>query len=233
MKEKDFVKSIRKSFELLNSMELCDWSDFPNPTSLNVSDEFKKVALDPGSAYEDIFKAALRLNHFNFVLVDLSMFQLSRRIEDGNEIYRYSFLPNPFGVSAAEISDSFETLLHGAEIVDQVFDEAEIIIDRPPIRFDFDVKGYRPPGHPAGHFHIGGYNNNRWPVDKLLTPEVFVCVVAKHYFLDHWNIGIKSEPTDSGFFNYFDEQFANLKKECLDLRDEFFDSNEQKLFHFT
>lgn len=39
----------------------------------------------------------------------------------------------------------------------QALDEADLIIDKPPIRYDYEPTCYRTAEHPAGHLHVGAF----------------------------------------------------------------------------
>jgi hypothetical protein len=40
--------------------------------------------------------------------------------------------------------------------------------------------------HPTSHFHIGHHSENRWPVERKVSPEAFGLMVLKLYYSGAW-----------------------------------------------
>lgn len=158
--------------------------------SLPVSDAFNSVALDPGSTYEAIYRAALSLSYYNIILNDYSVFQFSWTTR--NE-WRLAYLPNPWiaGVNSAEsLVREWEALEAGGEIssidFEQLIAELPYFGSIPQVRFDYSVSQYKEMSHPAAHLHIGRHTENRWPLARVLNPLTFSMSIAKTYYSEAW-----------------------------------------------
>lgn len=231
MTPRDFELSIKKAFQALMDIGITDWSKFPRKGSLQTNSEFNKVALTAGHSYEEVYKAALRLNYFNFSLNDHSFLQFSYRETEDSFILRLAFYPNPFFIGEEERELLAEALIDDHDFIDQVFDEADIFINRPPIRFDYDPKCHSPCDHPAGHLHVGAYPSNRWPVRSILSPEAFSLFVAKHYFNDAWQQFKEDGDPVMGFKNPMDRRYALSASSCEVINEDLFTPEEtQHLF---
>ena len=231
MTPRDFELSIKKAFQVLMDIGVTDWSKFPRKGSLLANTGFNKVALKPACSYEEVYKAALRLNYFNFSLSDHSFFQFSHRKTEDSFSLRLAFYPNPFFIGEEEQELLHEALIDDYDFVDQVFDEASIFIDKPPIRYDYDPSCHTPCEHPAGHLHVGAYPSSRWPVRSILSPEAFCLFVAKQYFHDDWHQFKVEKDAVGGFLNPLDYKYALTASSCEVVADHLFTEQEsQHLF---
>ncbi len=159
-------------------------------TSLAIDTEYRDVALDPSSSYQEIYRAGLSRSFYNIILKDYSYFQFSR---SGNEDWRLSYSPNPWltGVPSAErMLQELERRQEAGELSDEQVGEflAEFPYSGavPPIRFEFSADQYREFSHPAAHFHIGRHTENRWPSSLAVGPLCFSMIVIKLYYPDVW-----------------------------------------------
>ncbi len=234
MTQSDFRTSIVSSFDLMNSLGLTDWSRFPNQKNLAVDDEFKKVILNSTSKYEDIYRSALGLAHYNFILEDYSFFQFSIHGIGDHQSMRYAFYPNPYLVSDTFEGFSKDMITEGevfvlGELYSQELDEAELSFLVPPIRYDYEPQSYLPTKHPAAHLHIGVFQSSRVALRRQLSPLAFTFFVAKNYYPIEWAKGEDLDPVGDGFLNSFDRKFALSKKDCALLNKELFSEADESL----
>ena len=158
-------------------------------STLDVDEEFKKVALDSESSYAEIYKIGLRRSAYNLLLWDYSFFQFSR---EGEDAWRLAYFPNPWitGVAEAQVLQELEgmeqlgTLTH--EEASDLIDELPYRGAVPPIRFEYSRAAYREIAHPAAHFHVGRNSENRWPCALLIGPAAFSMMVARLYYPNEW-----------------------------------------------
>lgn len=227
MNPKDFDKSIHAGIASAIDFEVSDWRFLASPTSLPPSSEFNRVSLKSGVKYEDVYKEAIRLNYFNFMLTDSSFFQFSRWDEKGEVRVRLAYFPSPYS-GIDEYSSFFESSLESdPELMDQIFDEVELFIDRPPIRYDLDLLNHKPCKHPAAHMHVGAFTNSRWPVRLIMYPETFIFFILKHYYPESWsNLELLNDK--SGFDNIFDKKYADALNKCPNLQSHHFTPIEMK-----
>lgn len=80
-----------------------------------------------------------------------------------------------------------------------VQEEYELVIDTAslrshvtPIRYDYDVHGYREGVHPVGHLHIGLENEIRLRMDREMTPLAFLLFIIRQRYPVNWEHLINS-----------------------------------------
>lgn len=219
---KEFNKSVIEALSRAVELNLADWGLAANLYSLRPDAGFNKTLLNPASQYQDSYKAAIRLNYYNFMLFDNSFFQFSfREAEVGFKI-RMAYYPPPFAVD-----DKVSEYRAEPELLDQLFDEASLIIDKPPIRYDLDLKNHDPCKHPAAHFHVGAFSKNRWPVRYLLGPETFALFIYKHYYPECWE-GKETTIQETDFENDLDHIYAGALARCSTLMPDHFTDLEKR-----
>ena len=200
--------------------------------SLPVDADFQRVALDPTSAYEEIYRTGLSRSNYNILLADYAYFQLSWRNETS---WRLAYYPNPWlsGIPQAEDQQrQWETL---QEMGALTFEElSDLLRDMPywgaipPIRFDYDTGQYTELLHPAAHFHIGTHGDNRWPSSLVLGPAMFVLLIAKLYYPQFWSRGSKLH--GALVAECIDDSYAAEVGTCRAVHQ--FSDTERALLHF-
>lgn len=218
MNKNVFGRSIHDAFIGMLELNLTSWDRFPNKSSLSISERFRQVALDPTMSYEHVYRVGLEERHYNFILTDYSYFQFSLITTAPNVAMRCAYVPNPYAMPDDETLalldgvSSYEAL----ELWNQMMDEAEPVLRRPPIRFDLAPSSHKVLRHPAGHLHIGWNVSNRWPMKKIATPRLFSLLVAKHYYEDEWSALDEEVSNERGFWNKHDDALASEKSSCGD-----------------
>ena len=216
MNRVEFEKSIRESFNLLVKVELSSWDRQMSLRSLEPHPEFRRVAYTPEIAYQDVFKAGLRYQAYNFVLSEYSYFQFWHDSKQDARVLRYAYYTNPFDITLAQrvMSEwgSLRSMMDSDDIYQQALEDSPLIIGKPPIRYDLDLDNHLESRHPSAHLTVGAYMNNRWPVGRVLTPKLFVLFVCKHYYPDYWTLMNKKAKSSEGFTNTFDQLLAEEKR---------------------
>lgn len=191
MDRRDFDKSIRAA---LGFLEGCNLTELViNISSLDVSHAFNEVALDRSATYEEIYRRALSLNHFNFQLSDYSLLQFSWK-DDKN--WRLAFYPNPWitGVESATArlndlrADLGGGLIGVEEFLDILATDFRYYGAIPMLRFEYSHDQYRPVIHPASHFHIGIYGDDRWSSRRKFSPISFSMLIVRMFYTDVWSL---------------------------------------------
>lgn len=194
------------------------------------SEDFFRIS--QSNDYEKIYKVAMENMDFDFVLVDDSIFQFSciqneRSLKKGT--IRYAYYENPRSymtyeefLSTNEIEDEegSESFL---DYYEQEKAEARLKNSVTPFRYDYDYIHYEAIHHPVSHMHIGHNNNVRIPLNKVITPAIFVIFVLRNVYLKEWKQAFDKER--------FRELCLSAKKSCQDLDLDFFNEDEKKLLH--
>jgi hypothetical protein len=201
--------------------------------SLPVNKSFNSLALDTSVPYPDVFFHGLKLDHYNFQLQDYSFFQFSYNSE--NDI-RYAFYPSPYGPSElAQIQELKGMLEHDeidAEAYTTFIQEINKNYSRSLIRYEYNTDQYRPGVHPASHFHIGTHGEDRWTVEKRLTPLAFSLLIGKLYFSHHWECLTVFNHENIRLSNEFDSQLLREKAICSVTPGEKFTIHDKSTFYF-
>ena len=231
MDERDFIREIRGSWKLLKE-RLGIGRFIISERSLDVDDIFRDTALNPRSAYVEIYKTGLSWSNYNILLDDYSYFQFSR-YDDAN--WRLAYLPNPW-ISGA--SDAEELMRHWEALEDigainheeasELFSDMPYVGAVPPIRFESAPAQYRELIHPSAHFHIGRHDQNRWPSAISIGPKVFSLIIAKLYYRDAWARQSKLHGADVA--ECLDEIMLHAMDDTLAVRE--FSMQEGRCFHF-
>lgn len=121
----------------------------------------------------------LQGRHFNFLLVDGSMIQLSYDLHRSDEIVgaRAVWFPCPVPFSVEDLE--FATI---DELVQTTPNEE--IVCRAPLRVDF-APDQVTPEHPATHLH-SGVEKFRLPTQRAFEPTRFVRLILRSVYSDVW-----------------------------------------------
>jgi hypothetical protein len=121
----------------------------------------------------------LRGRHFNFLLLDGSMIQMSYDLRGRNEIVGCRAVwfpcPAPFAVEDLEYA-SIEELVETTPQLN--------LVCRAPLRIDF-APGMATPDHPSTHLH-SGVEKFRLPAQRALEPTRFVRLILRTAYPDLW-----------------------------------------------
>jgi hypothetical protein len=200
--------------------------------SHSASDEFVKLVLTADTPYREVFLCGLRNSDYNFLLNDFAFLQFTFF---SKKHYRFAYYPNPF-VSDQALIQELDAALNSAEITYEDYSEfvaqQPYEITKPPIRFELDNDAYVRLCHPAAHFHIGNFIENRWPVYRELTPRSFCLLIVKLYYSENWQTGSKSN-LPGGFTNAFDQYYNNEKASCKFLGAPLFHVLEKGQIYFS
>ncbi len=173
MERHDVQNGIIRAWRTIEALELGETISTPVP--LQVNEEFRNIVLDGSRGYLEIFMAGLKLSHYNFLLVDYSFFQFSW--SSPNHV-RYAYYPNPFASSdvdngAAQIKRWQELVSAGLITHEEylsILRDAKADFRIPLFRYENAPDQHRGLMHPCSHFHIGLHSENRWPLNRVLTP---------------------------------------------------------------
>ncbi|MDH1334562.1 DUF2290 domain-containing protein [Comamonas thiooxydans] len=230
MTDAEFARSIGKAYELFASLGI--ERSFRQPGSLPVNQEFNTLALDTTVLYEDVYVCALRLGHFNLQLRDFSFFQFSKNGDD----LRLCFYPSPFGMQEfLKIKRVTEQLDLGAidfETYCFFLEGVSFNAQRPLIRYEYSTSQYQCGVHPASHFHIGTYGDDRWVCERILTPLAFSHLVGKLYFAADWE-AVTEELETGDRMNEFDAAYFRERTNCALSAAAHFGMHERGQFYFA
>lgn len=233
MDEGDLVRGMNKVWECAKGLGI--QGSYSRPASLTAGTEFKALALNHTTHYEELYLAGLRLSEYNISLADYAYFQFSL---EGENILRYAFYPNPFLSGSAdelqEIQEYREMLIAGDinfEEYLQIISEIRRPQRAPCIRYENAPSQYVRRKHPCSHIHFGHHGENRWAVRRVLTAYAFGLIVLKHFYSDRWNErdSIRISRQDRNINNLYDE----AKQESQLLADNLFSVEEIRQFHFS
>lgn len=230
MTDAEFARSISKVFDLFKALGI--ERSYRQPGSLPVSQEFNTLALDTTVLFEDVFVCALRLGHFNLQLRDFSFFQFSK---DGNDL-RFCFYPSPFGlqefIRIKKVTDQLDAGAIDLETYCFFLEGVRFNARRPLIRYEYSTAQYRSGVHPASHFHIGTYGEDRWVCERILTPLAFAHLICKLYFAADWE-AVTEELVAGNRTNEFDAAYFRERADCARSEDAHFGAFERGQFYFS
>lgn len=225
----NFRKSLASCLELLAKNELLFQA---GPMySLDASASFKKVARRSMS-YKEVYDSGVENQDFNLMLFDQSFFQFTE-VKSESDV-RLAYYPNPYQFvnyrsqkkEALELLECGELSLSDYE---QLVSEEDFTCDIPVIRYDLSLKQHCEKYHPAAHFHIGFFAENRWPVRRVLTPYAFLLKILMHYYPKVWfNVGDRGDDN-----NWLDLAYRNELTSCNILQQDFFKQEEVERLHFV
>jgi hypothetical protein len=85
--------------------------------------------------------------------------------------------------------------------------------------------------HPCSHFHFGHHDDNRWSLQRALSPFAFSLLIFKHYYSSAWHAA--SPLRVFGRDDLPDGFLAAEKLSCRILPQDLFSAAEQALFAFS
>lgn len=231
MRRTDVESGIYSSWAFLSKIGLA--LSFSNPATLPVDREFRDLALNPDTAYKDLYMNGLQNSHYNILLIDHSYLQFGWTSDDD---IRFAFYANPFVLNGKgldnfkKIKDLFEADMLDFEQYSTLLNDAKPESRIPLIRYENSPAQHRGLQHPCSHFHIGHHSENRWAVKRILTPCAFSMLIAKQYYSEFWDT-CNTEQTGKSL-KVLDEHFINERLACREVDADYFDEHEERSFHF-
>ncbi|QPO13233.1 DUF2290 domain-containing protein [Thalassospira sp. A40-3] len=206
-----------------------------NSSSLTCSEEFIATAMLKDVSMEELYLCGLRNSDYNVLLKDRSFFQFTIKRRGG---LRYAYYPNPFfgadekRVSELEGMDEYvqEGLLTQEEFLAKIAELRANMLP-PVLRFEYDPQDYVEMVHPSSHFHLGFHSENRWAVERVLSPLAFGLHVTKMYYSAKWS---EAENKNVGGQEItVDDELINAKASCPVVPEELFSQREREQFYFA
>jgi hypothetical protein len=229
MERRDVQNGIHRSWEMVYRLDLGE--TFSNGASLGVNEEFRDLVLADESSYLRIYLAGINLSHYNFLLIDYSYFQFSWSSPDR---VRYAYYPNPFEGNAADFKRRRELVESGLITQDEylsILHDARLDPRVPLLRYEYAPDQHKGLHHPCSHFHIGHHGDNRWALNRLLTPLAFTLLILKLYYGSVWrDLGL-DEADECG--NSFEAKLIEEKRNCRLIGDALFSAIEARSFFFS
>jgi hypothetical protein len=232
MDRRDVQSGIIRAWNVVDSLALGETISSPVP--LPVNEEFRDVVLSGESTYVSIYLTGLGLSHYNFLMTDYSFFQFSWTSPDH---VRYAYYPNPFVVgedNLSEIRQWRELLENGSITLEDylsILRDAQSGIGVPPVRYESAPDQHKGLQHPSSHFHIGHHQDNRWAINRTITPLAFTLLILKHYYGPAWREMGTDEQDEFG--NRFEAQLIREKMNCRLIGDVLFLPAEARSFFFS
>ena len=165
------------------------------------------------------------------MLTDYSYFQFSWSVPDS---VRYAYYPNPFEGSVADFKRQRELVESGLITQDEylsILRDARLDPRVPLLRYEHAPDQYRGLHHPCSHFHIGHHADNRWALNRFLTPFAFTLLILKHYYGAVWRDLGRDEADECG--NSFESKLIEEKTNCRPISDALFSAIEARSFFFS
>ncbi len=187
----------------------------------------RKVRMTQINKFEDYKKFATELQmkgEYDILLDDDSLFQfegnLNKEIEvngkkEKYDYYKYLFVQSPNRrLTFNEYMDGIDRTDpdYNEELYREMFENDSVLGDNLfpfYVRYDVDMKGYKPNSHSYAHLHIGLKEGYRMPVSLILTPKAFVCMVLKLVYPSQWDERIVSVIKNR------EKYYNSLKSQCL------------------
>lgn len=233
MNSNDIVTGIRKVWQFSQALNLGEI--YSNPAPLVPTDAFVEVAMDPYSSYESLYLCGLQNGDYNIQLSDFSYFQFGLSREDH---VRFAYYPNPFLGSSpevvAEVNELREYVQEGLVTVEEFLHRvAEIRNSQhaPLLRYENAPDDYVKFVHPCSHFHFGHHNENRWQLQRVLSPLAFALIVFQQFHSAGWRGA--PDLTLFGATQLPRMFLASEKFNCRILPDDLLSAEEKSLFSFA
>lgn len=233
MQSSDVRSGIQRSWEIIRELDLGE--TYSNPLPLVVEAQFRDAILSADARYIDVYLLGLNLSYYNFLLTDFSYFQFSW---DKVDHVRYAYYPNPFlGPTDASIEEFRRRrgLVESGDITHEEY--LALLRDRPAqfrvpaLRYENSPEQRRELEHPCSHFHIGYHGEDRWALNRVLSPLAFTLLIVKHYYGLAWQV-YGDEP-DGPYQNKLEARLAREKADkCVPVVDALFSKLEEKSFFF-
>jgi len=228
----DVISGIRKVWEFSKALSVGEL--FSNPMPLVPSQAFVDVAIDPYSSYESLYLCGLQNGDYNIQLADFSYFQFGFSKQDH---VRFAYYPNPFLGSSTEVVAEVEELRGYVEeglvtIEEFLHRVAEIRNSQhaPLLRYENAPDDYIEFLHPCSHFHFGHHTENRWLIQRVLSPLSFALIVFQQFHSRSW----QGTPTLTALGKTASPWtfLAAEKYSCRVLPDDLCSNEERTLFSF-
>jgi hypothetical protein len=229
MDRREIRNSIFRAWQFVDEIKLGE--TFSDGAPLNVHVEFRDLVLRSNSDYVTIYLAGLNFAHYNFVLSDFSFFQFSW---SSNESLRHAYYANPFASKIEDLKRRKELIEAGMMTEEEnlaILREEGIDPRAPLIRYEYAPEQYRPLLHPSSHFHIGHHDDNRWALNRVVSPFVFTLLIVKHYYGPVWKEAGYDEGDSNG--NKYETRLIDAKMECRLIGDDLFSAAEARSFFFS
>jgi len=170
------------------------------------------------------------------MLTDLAFFQFSH---SSPEDVRYAYYPNPYVTDRSAkdpaLIDDLRFALEAEELNSEeylsVLSEVETDVRAPLIRYENAPKAYSELRHPCSHFHIGHNVDNRWAVNRVLSPLAFTMLVLKHYYAPSWDA--RWTELEGKLQNTLEQRLISEKTGCHPVAPEMFSELEKRSFFFS
>ncbi|MBP3140109.1 DUF2290 domain-containing protein [Aliivibrio fischeri] len=210
----DFCRSIIKGVHCIEKISFLLQAGTVN--SLDASSEVKAITRDAFS-YREVYDAVTAKQEFNIMLSDHSFFQFTEKTE--NRELRLAYYPNPYRfVEYKELKKEALELLNDGCLTDieyeQLLSEAEFSCDIPVIRYDLSFRQHCEHYHPTGHLHVGFHSENRWPVDRILSPYAFILKILMYYYPQLWKEKGEELSNCSTNINWLDVEYRKELSSC-------------------
>jgi hypothetical protein len=229
MERRDIENGIYRSWKILENLDIGE--TFSNGAALEVNEQFRDVILSHDSSYITVYLTGMNLTHYNFLLTDYAYFQFSW---SAPENLRYAYYPNPFEASAADFGrwrELVETGFITQEEYLSILRDSRIDPQMPSIRYEHAPDQYRELHHPCSHLHIGHHDDNRWALNRLLSPLAFTLLILKHYYGSVWReIGYDEQDQCR---NSLESALIAEKSNCRQIGADLFSLLEARSFFFS
>jgi hypothetical protein len=229
----DFDRSIRKTIDFANDIDLL--LQCGPAHSLKASAEFKKVSRQ-AQRYHQVYDSGSKNQDFNIMLKDHSFFQFTETTEQQD--IRLAYYPNPYSfIEYKNDIQTAEAMLANGELTpaefEQLISEGNLTFDIPIIRYDLSAGQYCSKYHPAAHLHIGFRAENRWPVNRILSPFAFFLKIIFLYYSYIWKEKGEYQKTAIEKGNEFEERYIEELSYCKKLNADLFKDTEHRRLHFS
>jgi len=178
---------------------------FPSVIENNLS-EIRKLN------YVGIWKYYISNSHFNFQLVDNSLFSFKLDLSKPS----FSFLGCPYDCltykdflrendfSFEEVGESF------CSDYENYLDSCHLLVFPNTIRYDYDLTSYNEGIHPISHLHIGYNNQIRIGIKFKLDPFAFFCFILRQIYPNEWAM-IISNPKFENDIEIYKERINQIE----------------------
>lgn len=231
MTEKELADDIRKAWTYAKAVGVGEL--FSVPVAFQPRNEFKALAIDPDTSYEELYLTGMRYGQYNVLLTDFAFFQFGLGGADG---VRFAYYPNPFLGAATdaleELGEMRDFVEEGVLDVDEFLHRAADIrrAQHPPlVRYEYSKLQYVEATHPCSHMHLGFHGDNRWPVRRCLSAHAFALLVLRLFYLSSWSqaASIKSGKDELSLDDVLERARSDSR---ILYRDEFSEAEERR-FH--
>ncbi|NGZ69231.1 DUF2290 domain-containing protein [Vibrio aestuarianus subsp. cardii] len=229
-----FTQSIIATINLADDLGMLFQAGAAN--SLNVSYEVKKITRNAVS-YREVYDAISTQQEFNLMLSDQSVFQFTEN--KAQEDIRLVYYPSPYQfVEYQSLKREAIELLNSQELTEVEFEqyitEAEFTCDIPVIRYDLSLGQHCELYHPAAHFHIGFFAENRWSVNRVLTPYSFFMTILLNYYPKIWasEKNHSEEPKSNRLDVFYRKELKQNCPKISEIRPKYFVEIESARLHF-